>query len=489
MQNNELDQENNHIKFWENCLSDLMKQFEILSQFIDLTKKSKSQRETDLYDILNKYRNESQKFTKEPSHIYYLCEIFFDFQCGLWSIINKSTNELYTKITLISNEIIKDIDNKKNEICKNNILIMDECQKLINKIKSQENEFQKIKSQMDNAQINQNIIKNKVKITYNVAEIKKADLHLAEQIRKMEELKIPMEENKKKLKEMKDKLNPSIREGFENVLSTYFKHLANLHQFFFLLSNNKLDIVTNMKKKLYSAISQLSNLTFDLNDYTEKKFGELIGIKYDGIIMFDSEELLNKSSLKSLLKISYDIINFIEVFMICLRYRKKIMKIFLDAIKTINKLEEKYVKNFDNFYKNVVSQLNLVKYISDETSKNLSIYINDEKNNSLNDYSTIISGIEEYITWARNEYNKFKVNWDKYEEKIKENQKIFIDILKEKKDVKIELKDSKLKEEKFREIIKDSIGFINNNVYDIRERDKKEISKVSLIFDKLFQKI
>ena len=369
MQNNELDQENNHIKFWENCLSDLMKQFEILSQFIDLTKKSKSQRETDLYDILNKYRNESQKFTKEPSHIYYLCEIFFDFQCGLWSIINKSTNELYTKITLMSNEIIKDIDNKKNEICKNNILIMDECQKLINKIKSQENEFQKIKSQMDNAQINQNRIKNKVKITYNVAEIKKADLHLAEQIRKMEELKKPMEENKKKLKEMKDKLNPSIREGFENVLSTYFKHLANLHQYFFLLSNNKLDIVTNMKKKLYSAISQLSNLTFDLNDYTEKKFGELIGIKYDGIIMFDSEELLNKSSLKSLLKISYDIINFIEVFMICLRYRKKIMKIFLDAIKTINKLEEKYVKNFDNFYKNVVSQLNLVKYISDEHQK------------------------------------------------------------------------------------------------------------------------
>ena len=36
----------------------------------------------------------------------------------------------------------------------------------------------------------------------------------------MEELKIPMEENKRKLKEIKSKLNSSIREGFEKVLST-----------------------------------------------------------------------------------------------------------------------------------------------------------------------------------------------------------------------------------------------------------------------------
>ena len=274
--NNELEQENNHIIFWENCLNDLIKQFEIINQYIDLTIKNKSQRANDLVNILKKCRNDSKQFTKEPSHIYYLCEIFFDFQCCIWGIINKSTNELYGKINSMTDEIIKDIQNKKNEACKNNLLIMEDCQKLINKIKTQENEFQKIKSLMDNAQINQSRIKNKVQNTYNIAEIQKADLQLAEQIRKMEELKIPMEENKRKLKEMRAKLYSSIREGFEKVLSTYFKHLANLHQYFFLLSNNKLDIITNLKKKLGSTITQLSNLTFDLNDYTEKKFGEFI---------------------------------------------------------------------------------------------------------------------------------------------------------------------------------------------------------------------
>ena len=481
MQNNELEQENNHIKFWENCLNDLKTQFEIITNFIDFVSKYKSQKQTDLSSILNKYRNDTKNFTKEPSHIYYLCEIFFDFQSCLWEIINESSSDLYNKINSMSNEIVKDIDDKKTEICQSNLLLIDECQKLIIKIKTQENEFQKIKSLMDNAQINQNKIKSKLKNSYNVAEIKKADLLLAEQIRKMEEIKIPMEQNKKKLNEMRSKINTSIREAFEKVLTIYFKHLANIHQFFFLLTSSKLDLITNMKKRIGLALSQLSNLTFDLNDYTEKKFGELIGIKYDGIIMFDSEEILNKSSLNSLLKISYDIINYIQVFLLCLRYRKKIMKIFLEAVKTIIRCEEKYKKSFYNYDKNVILQISELKYISEQVSKNLSSHFNEYKSNVNNDYSLIISSCESYINSARNEYNKFKFSWDKYEEKIKENQKNLIEILKDKKE-------SKTKDEKFRDIIKESIGFINNNVYNIREKDKNEISEFSLIFEKLFHK-
>ena len=478
--NNDLCEENEHIKFWENCLNDLIKQFEIIFQFYDLTIKYQNQRTSDLGNILNKYRNDSKQFTKEPSHIYYLCEIFFDFQSCIWGIKYKSgINELYNKIHPIINEIIKDINKAKNETCQTNLLIMDECQKLINKIKLQENDFQKKKNLMDNAQMNQNRIKN----TYNIAEIKKADLLLAEQIRKMEEIKKPMEENKNKLKEMRNKLNSSVRESFEKVVSIYFKHLANLHQIFFLISNSKINISTNIKKSFAIIISQLSNLSFDLNDYTEKKFGELIGTKYDGFITFNSEELLNKSSSKLLLKISYDIINYIQVFMICLRYRKKIMKIFLESIKAIIKSEENYKKNFNNSYKNLMNQLNLIKNISDETSKswhNLFIY---ETIKSNNDYSLIVSGIEAYINSARSEYNQLKSNWSKYENNIKENQKNIIELLKEKNDDK-----NKKKDEKFREIIKESIKYINNNIYDIRERDKKEISKLSLLFEKMFEK-
>ena len=487
--NNELEQENNHIKFWESSLNDLIKQYEIINQFIDITIKYKSQRSSDLIDILTKYRNDSKPFRNEPSHIYDLNEIFFIFQSTMWGIINESSNELYNKLKLMSIDFIKELKNEKKEICKKNLEIIDKCQVLINKIKSQENDFQKIKSSMKNAQDNQKKIKSKAQYAYNVGEKKKADLQLAEQIRKMEEIKIPMEKNKKDLFNLKTELSSITKESFEKYIIIYFKYIANLHQYFFIFGNHKMEIITNMKKQFNIVISKLSNLSFDLNDYTEKKFGEVIGIKFDGILMLDSEELLNKSSSKLLLKISYDIINYIQVFMLCLRYRKKIMKIFLEVIKSLIKCEENYKKNFNSSYKNLMIQINSIKNITEETLKNWSNLFLSENTKANNEYSSILSGVEAFINLSRNEYNTFNFDWNKYESKIKERQKISIEILKEKNDIKKEQKEiNKKKEEKFREIIKESITFINNNVYEIRERNKKEISKLSLMFEKLFHK-
>ena len=486
--NNELERENNHIKFWDSSLNDLIKQFEIITQFIDITIKYKSERSSDLIDIITKFRNDSKLFLNEPSHIYDLCEIFFIFQSTIWGLINESSNELFNKIKLMNVDFIKDLKSEKKEICKKNLEIIDKCQKLINKIKSQDNDFQKIKSSMDDAQKNQKKIKNKAQYTYNVGEKKKADLQLAEQIRKMEEIKIPMEKNKKDLFQLKTELSSITKESFDKYIIIYFKYIANLHQLFFLLGNNKLEVVSSLKKQLNIVISKLSNLSFDLNDYTEKKYGELIGIKFDGILMIDSE-LLNKSSSKLLLKISYDIINYTQVFMICLRYRKKIMKLFLEVIKSLVRCEDNYKKNYNNSYKNLMNQINSIKNITEETLKNWSNIFLSEKAKSYNEYSSILSGVDTFINLSRNEYNKFNLDWNKYELKIKEGQKILIEFLKEKNDTKKEQKEiNKNKDEKFREIIKESIIFINNNVYDIRERNKKEISKLSSIFEKLFFK-
>lgn len=75
--------------------------------------------------------------------------------------------------------------------------LIDGCQNLINEIKIQENEFNKEKELMKEVEIYRNKIKNKIQNIYNVSENKKADLALAERIKKMEDIKIPMEENKK----------------------------------------------------------------------------------------------------------------------------------------------------------------------------------------------------------------------------------------------------------------------------------------------------
>ena len=44
---NEVNEEN-HLKFWEKCLNDLIKQFKILNELLILTKKYKAQRFSEL---------------------------------------------------------------------------------------------------------------------------------------------------------------------------------------------------------------------------------------------------------------------------------------------------------------------------------------------------------------------------------------------------------------------------------------------------------
>ena len=172
MKGDDLYKERDHIKFWDDCLNDLKKQFEIMSNYLDLIKKIKIQRMTELENIISKYKTEIIPYSKEPSHLYSLNEIFFNFLSFLWEVINKFNDELYSKINSMNLEIIKDLDIKKSNLYKDNISLIDECQLLINEIKSQENEYNKKKELMNEAQINRNKIKNQEKNIYNVSENK-----------------------------------------------------------------------------------------------------------------------------------------------------------------------------------------------------------------------------------------------------------------------------------------------------------------------------
>ena len=321
MKGNDLYKEREHIKFWDNCLNDLKKQFDIMSNCLDLIRKIKIRRMTELNIIISNFKTDITPYTKEPSHLYSLCEIYFDFISYFWEVINKYNDELYNKMNSMNSEIIKDLDIKRKDLYKDNISLIDECQKLINEIKCQENEFNKKKELMNEAQINRDKIKNRIQNIYNVSENKKADLLLAKSIRKMEEIKIPIEENKKKLKEFRGSLIASFSLVFENYFFIYFKHSAILYQYFYLLENNRMNILLNMQKQIKKSLFQLTNLNFELNVYIEKKFGELLNIKYDGIILLDSDDLVSNANSQLLLKISTNILNFVKVFMICLKYR------------------------------------------------------------------------------------------------------------------------------------------------------------------------
>ena len=494
MKGNDLYKEREHIKFWDNCLNDLKKQFDIMSNCLDLIRKIKIRRMTELNIIISNFKTDITPYTKEPSHLYSLCEIYFDFISYVWEVINKYNDELYNKMNSMNSEIIKDLDIKRKDLYKDNISLIDECQKLINEIKWQENEFNKKKELMNEAQINRDKIKNRIQNIYNVSENKKADLLLAKSIRKMEEIKIPIEENKKKLKEFRGSLIASFSLVFENYFFIYFKHSAILYQYFYLLENNRMNILLNMQKQIKKSLFQLTNLNFELNDYIEKKFGELLNIKYDGIILLDSDELLNNANSQFLLKISKNILNFVKVFMICLKYRKKIMKHFCDTVKSIYKLELNIQDENSISYDNLLNKLKLIKYTSEGISKRFNDLINnfiDEGKNS--NYELFISSIEQYINFSSHEYNEFDLNWREYVDKINERRNILKNSFKGNNNIiiksKTEVNDSTFENnEKLRELIKNAIRFIKGNISNIRTKDKNQMQSLSSLFEKLIIK-
>ena len=306
-------------------------------------------------------------------------------------------------------EIISNINKTKNDVCENSLKIINKCNNLIINIKKQEIAFQKAKTELDDAQIYQKKIKNEEKYIYEVSEKKKADLILSEKIKEMEKIKKPLDNNKKKLSEYRNKLKSSLRDNFELIVSISFKQLANYYQCLFLILNGKFDVLTNIKEKINDILIQLSNLLFDLNDYSEKKFGETnLGLKSDNISTYSTEEVMNKSSMKKLIEISENVVNYVKIFMVCLRFRKKIMKIFLKEISELNKYEIEVNKGYDENKKDLINQLDSLKHMNFYGQKNWrNIFASEKMSQFVIDINGIIPILSNYIEFTRNEHKAF----------------------------------------------------------------------------------
>ena len=489
--------ETEHVKYWEECLNSLAKQFEILFNSLKLNTNMQQKRNTFIEQIKSNYKINSKQFKNEPSHLYILTEEFFDFYSCLRENMSKDSKNLFSQIKNTIKEIINHIMETKNEACNSTFRIIKKCKDLIANIKNQENEFQKAKASLDDAQIYQKKVKNVDKYIYNVGKKEKADLLLSEKIKEMEKIKNPLENNKKKLLDYRTKLKVSLRDNFELVVSVSFKELANYYQCLFLLLNQKVDILTNVKRKIDDILTQLSNLVFDLNDYSEKKFSEEnLGIKSEGFSTFLSEELMNKSSMKQLIEISKNVVNYVKIFLICLRYRKKIMKIFLKAILEINKYEIEYNKESEKNKRELLNQIDSLKTVNYYSQKNWrNIFAKGKLNNISININSISPIINNYIEFARNEYKTFFKNWEKLEKKINERQKLSIDFLNEINEAKKNNKNINQKEYaqryqkksiKLKEAIRVGTDFIQKAVPTTREKDKNELLKMEYSFENLF---
>ena len=493
----ELKKEVEEVKYWDECLKSLSKQFEILYKSLILSKNAQMKRDSFIENIKANYKKESKQLKKEPSHLYSLTEIFFDFYSCVRDSANTKNKNFFPSMTKTIKEIINNINKAKNDAYESSLKIINKCNNLIINIKKQEIDFQNAKTALDDAQINQKKIKNEEKYIYEVSEKKKADLLLSEKIKEMEKIKKPLDNNKKKLSEYRSKLKSSLKDNFELIVSISFKKLANYYQCLFLILNEKSDILKNIKEKINDILIQSSNLVFDLNDYSEQKFGETnLGLKSDNISIYSTEEVMNKSSMKELIEISEKVANYVKIFLVCLRYRKKIMKIFLKEITELNKYEIEQSKEYDKNKKVLNSQLDSLKLITYYSQKNWrNIFAKEKMSQFVIDINGIIPIINNYIEFARNEHKAFSKNWFKYEEKLFERQKLSIDFLNELNDAKNKNQNINKKEyieryekknRKLKNAVKNSIDFIQKVVPTSREKDKNELLKLEVYFEKFF---
>ena len=224
--------ETEHVEYWESGLNSLCKQFEIIIYAINLYYNLKDKRIYFTEKIKSNYINQSKQFKKEPSQIFFLSQIYFDFYSYLGNKMNKETKKII--ITTIK-EIINDLEQTKNETCNETLILITKCKDLIINIKKQEEEYKKAKTALDDAMIYQKKVKNEDKYTYNAGKKDKADLLLSEKIKDMEKIKNPFENNKKELSESRNKLNLLIKNNFEIIVSVCFKALSIYYQCLYLI--------------------------------------------------------------------------------------------------------------------------------------------------------------------------------------------------------------------------------------------------------------
>ena len=87
MSDDNLKKESEHIECWEDCLNSLSKQFEIILNLINLNNNIQKKRISFVKSVCKSFKN-------EPSHIFFLPQIYLDFYSYLGNKMNPETKKL-----------------------------------------------------------------------------------------------------------------------------------------------------------------------------------------------------------------------------------------------------------------------------------------------------------------------------------------------------------------------------------------------------------
>ena len=475
------------IEFLDNILSEINNQLNTYLVLFENEINNYILRYNSLLSLSQKYYNEIKLFSNEPSNIFYLTQIIINM------FINASKNckEKFNNLFIDVKSSIPEYNNKINSIKENIIInsdkIMKEIEKIMKEINSIEKEYKKYKNNLDDAQMNKKKIDNNPRYLYNITVKNKADKDVLNNINVIEKIFPKFEKLSKDLKEKKEKFNLLMKDNFEIVVMNSFKYLAILHQIFYLYSKNKYDLLECQLDLFKKLNFDINNLTVNINDYAEKKYGELKDKNFELIDNINLNDNIYDNNPNQQILISNSFLNYVDCFIECLRSRKKIVKFFNYLIKNYILYEEDKLKNLKKNYIKIIDYINSLEYIGNGTKKSWKNIFN---NNNMTDEIIVQKNLLNYelnnfIVNCRNDQMNFKNKWKKYENKIKkykENIEKFT--INNKNDIKKSLSNDKMKIllEKNLKLLKKTFDFIKINIPIIREKDINRCNKLIEIF-------
>jgi len=487
------------VEFMDQCLLEIQNQLNVVSEIITKEKQTFQFNDEIITRLFNEFSNECQNFSKEPSHIFYITQIIFSTSSTGVKKAKEIFQSLFNELNIYLPDLINNIIGVRNNLYDNCNKMMSEIVTFISEHKKIENNYKKIKENLDEAQLNKKKIENDPKYAYNVSVKEKAEKKVIYYLQEMDKIFPKIQNFSKNLEEKKERFNSTLKDNFELIVMNTFKYLANLHQVFFLYSKNKYDQLNQVFEIFRNHNNNLASMSINLNDYSERKFGELQGVKYDGIDLIDFDDELLKTNPYQLINISNNIIDYTNIFLLSLRYRKKIMKIFkkkfpnyINDLIHYNEYNKQEKKKLTSFVENL-------KLIGEGTKRSWNIFFYSApyliENSGVND---IFKVIDEFITETRAEYYSFLDKWKKYEKKINDYkddvQELGDSIRNERKLKSSQNKtytntkdDEKLKHksEKLINLLKETIEFLNNHIPSIREKDTKLINKFVEVINSL----
>ena len=299
----------------------------------------------------------------------------------------------------------------------------------------------------------------------------------------------------------KENINIFINESFESVISNIFKGLVYIHQFFFLYSKAKNEFNINIKNDIENkGNNKIVNII--INDFSERKYAKSEGIYYEPIhFENNNNNILLKNESENIISLCDSYLYYGQIFIKCIYIRKTIIsefkKLINDIIKhspnnlieTILHIKEKIVRAKDNF---------IIMGIGTQKSWDLLVqswnYLYNNMKNFINFCNEITAG--ELLDDKKDEYKTFENDWDKLSKKIidlrNKHTKTYTN--EKKKQIKENPKEYKIyldKEQQIKTFLnKDCYDLLNNNVPNIREKEKKrytDIQELCYKFKKLIK--